>query len=335
MKAVCITRYNEPEQALEVVEKDIPKLRADQILVRVKAVSINPIDYKFVTGVLRLAIKLKMPATVGYDFCGVVTAVGKKATKHEIGDAVFGVLPNNSMGSLAEFLVIKESFAEKKPNNLSFEEAASLPLVGNTVIQVFKAAHLPKNAHVLIHAGSGGVGTFAIQYAKSLGYHVSATTSTTNIDFVKSLGADVVIDYKTTDYRKHLLNLDFVFDTLGGSHKKDGFKVLKENGILVSIVAVRNPELLQKMKLPWFVKLLFGWQYKKLVRLAAKSGVRYAEVLQHPTQKDIHKIFELATNGTIKPQIDSVFRFLDFADAFEQVGSGRARGKVIVTLQEL
>jgi NADPH:quinone reductase-like Zn-dependent oxidoreductase len=240
MKALQIVKYGEIKESLSLNEIEKPSLKPDDILVEVKAASINPIDYKLVEGHLKDMVPLNFPITIGYDLSGVVVEKGGDVGNFEIGDEVYSRVPQEQMGTVSEYVAINSDVVAKKPENSSFEEAAGLPLTGLTAIQALEHVGMKENDRVLIHAGSGGIGSFAIQYAKAKGAIVYTTTSSKNVDWVKALGADRVIDYKTEDYKKVAKNLDIVFDTLGNDYTFDAFEIIKEGGKVTTIVGPKK-----------------------------------------------------------------------------------------------
>ncbi|SFC36533.1 NADP-dependent oxidoreductase [Kaistella jeonii] len=223
MKALQIKGYGDIESNLAFNEIEKPTINDNQVLIEVFVASTNPIDYKIIEGLLKQVIKLNFPTGIGYDLAGVVREKGKNVFGLKVGDEVFSSVPQKSRGSFAEFIAVDENMVCLKPKNLNFEEVAALPMVGLTTIQAFERGNLKSGDKILIHAGSGGIGSFAIQYAKSIGAFVYTTTSTPNISWVKELGADRVIDYKTENYLDIVKDIDFVYDTLGGKYTVDAF----------------------------------------------------------------------------------------------------------------
>ena len=269
MKAIQIIKYGAINDSLSVKEIEKPAITSNDILVEVKAASINPIDYKLVQGHLKEMLSLNFPITIGYDLSGVVVEKGVDVTKFEIGDAVYSRVPQEQMGTVAEFVSVHCDVVAKKPENISFEEAAGLPLAGLTAIQALESVGIKKEDRILIHAGSGGVGSIAIQYAKAKGAIVYTTTSTKNVDWVKALGADRVIDYKTEDYKEVANNLDIVFDTLGGDYTFDAFKIIKDGGKVTSIVGPPDLDTAKQMGMTDY-KLL-----EKLSKLIEEESAVY------------------------------------------------------------
>ena len=226
MKALQIVKYGEIKDSLSVNEVKKPSPSAKDILIEVKAAALNPIDYKIVEGHLKDRVPLNLPCTIGFDVSGVVVEKGADVSNFEIGDEVYSRVPQEQMGTVAEFVAVNSDLVAKKPKNISFEEASGLPLTGLTALQALESVGIKENDRILIHAGSGGVGSFAVQYAKAKGAIVYTTTSTKNVGWVKALGADRVIDYKTEDYKEVANNLDIVFDTLGGDYTFDAFEII-------------------------------------------------------------------------------------------------------------
>ena len=247
MKALQIEKYGEIKDSLSINEIEKPSIKQNEILIEVKAASLNPIDYKIVEGKLKDMISLNLPSTIGFDVSGVVVEKGANVTNFEIGDEVYARVPQEQMGTVAEFVVVTSDLVAKKPEDITFEEASGLPLTGLTAIQALLSVGIRENDRVLIHSGSGGVGSFAVQYAKAKGAIVYTTTSTKNTDWVKALGADRVIDYKKEDYKEVVNDLDIVFDTLGDDYTLEAFEIIKEGGKVTTIVGPPDEETAKQM----------------------------------------------------------------------------------------
>ncbi|MBZ9730124.1 NADP-dependent oxidoreductase [Salegentibacter sp. JZCK2] len=326
MKALQIVKYGEIKDSLSINEIEKPSIKPNEILVEVKAASLNPIDYKMAEGHLKELVPLKLPVTIGFDVSGVVVEKGADVSDFEIGDEIYSRVPHEQMGTVAEFVTINKDKVAKKPENISFEEASGLPLTGITAIQALEKAGLKKDDRILIHAGSGGVGSFAIQYAKAKGAIVYTTTSTKNADWVKALGADRVIDYKTEDYKEVANNLDIVFDTLGDDYTFDAFEIIKKSGTLTSIVGPPDEESAKIMgikdyKLP-----------EELSNLIKEKSVAYKHTWMQPNAAQLKEIKTMVEDGDIKPIVDLIYSFEDGVDAYEYLATGRAQGKVIISL---
>ncbi|CAM3608314.1 NADP-dependent oxidoreductase [Flavobacterium gelidilacus] len=326
MKALQIIKYGEIKDSLSINEVKKPTLKPNDILVEVKAASLNPIDYKMVEGKLKEMISLNLPSTIGFDVSGVVVDKSADVNNFEIGDEVYSRVPQEQMGTVAEFVSIKSNLVAKKPSNISFEEAAGLPLAGLTAIQALDRVGIKENDRILIHAGSGGVGSFAIQYAKAKGAIVYTTTSSKNVDWVKALGADRVIDYKTEDYKEVAQNLDIVFDTLGDDYTFDAFKIIKEGGKVTTIVGPPDEETAKQMGMK---------EYKlseKLARLIKEKDAIYKLTWMQPNAEQLKTISKMVENGDIQPIIDLIYPLEDGVDAYLYLATGKAKGKVIISM---
>ena len=251
---------------------------------------------------------------------------GGEVTDFEIGDLVYSRVPQEQMGTLAEYVAVTCVAVSKKPGNVSFEEAASLPLAGLTALQSLESAGIKENDKVLIHAGSGGVGSFAIQYAKAKGAYVYTTTSTNNVSWVKKLGADRVIDYKTEDYKTIVKDADIVFDTLGQSYTTEAFEVVKKGGIVVSVVGpIDEPS----------AKMFGMADYKlpeELATLSKDKDAAYKFVFMHPNGSHLGEIKSMVEDDKIIPIIDKVYPFSESIDAFTHLASGRTKGKLVIKM---
>jgi NADPH:quinone reductase-like Zn-dependent oxidoreductase len=271
-------------------------------------------------------LPIPLPSTSAYDVSGIVVEKGDEVSNFEIGDLVYSRVPQEQMGTLAEFVVVTSNAVSKKPGNISFEEAASLPLAGLTALQSLEYAGIKENDKVLIHAGSGGVGSFAIQYAKAKGAYVYTTTSTSNVEWVKELGADRVIDYKTEDYKAIVKDADIVFDTLGKNYTTEAFTVVKKGGMVVSVVGPLDEESAK----------MFGMaDYKlptELSNLVSEKEATYKFIFMHPNGSHLGEIKALVEDDKIKSTIDKVYPFSESIEAFTHLASGRAKGKIVVKI---
>jgi len=329
MKALQIKKYGDIKEGLSFEDVDKPEFKKNDILIAVKAASINPIDYKIVEGHLKDMLKLKLPATIGYDVSGIVVEKGEGVTGFEIDDEVYARVPQEQMGTIAEFVAVDIEKVAHKPENISFEEASGLPLTGLTAIQALESVGIKDGDRILIHAGSGGVGSFAIQYAKAKGAIVYTTTSTKNVDWVKALGADRVIDYTEEDYKEVANNLDIVFDTLGDDYTFDAFKIIKEGGRVASIVGPPDEETAKHMGMK-------DYQLpEKLAKLIKEKSADYKLTWMNPNGKQLEEIKTMVEEGTIKPIVDLIYDFEDAIDAYEYLATGKAKGKVIISMADL
>lgn len=326
MKALQVVRYGALQESLTFNEVNRPTVQANDVLIEIKAAAINPIDKSIVLGNLQAMLPIPLPSTVAYDVSGVVVEKGDNVNSFEAGDLVYSRVPQEQMGTLAEFVAVPAQAVSAKPGNISFGEAASLPLAGLTALQSLESVGIKENDKVLIHAGSGGVGSFAIQYAKAKGAYVYTTTSTSNVAWVKELGADRVIDYKTEDYKAIVSDADIVFDTLGKHYSIDAFEVIKKGGKVVSVVGPLDEESAQ----------MFGMTDYKLpedLAMAVKAkGASYKFIFMHPNGAHLSVIKSMVEDEKIKPIIDKVYPFSESIEAFTHLASGRAKGKIVIEI---
>lgn len=307
MKAAVVTEYGSP---LRVVEVDRPVLAPDSVMIEVHASSVNPIDSLIVHGVVKDMLPYQLPWIVGYDVSGVVVECGSDVTTFSVSDEVFGRADSFQAGTMAQYAMIKSHDLAKKPGNITHLQAAGVPLAGLTAWQALvEHGHLQPGEKVLIHAGSGGVGSLAIQIAKHLGAFVATTTSESNLEFVRSLGADVAIDYKAQRFDAELDDYDLVIDTLGGDSLTRSFDVVKRGGRIVSIKGA------------------------DVDGLAHKYGVTFSAFYMSPSGEMLATLADLIAADKLRPIVDSVFSLDDVQQAFDRSDTGRARGKIIVQIR--
>jgi NADPH:quinone reductase-like Zn-dependent oxidoreductase len=308
MKAAVIKEYG---AQVEIIDVPRPELLADSVLIEVHASSVNPVDGIVQAGYLKEMMPITFPFTMGFDVSGVVLEVGDQVSKLKIGDEVFSRPNGIQAGTFAEFAVIKEEELALKPLNISHQEAASIPLVGLTAFQAMVTkANLQKGQKILIHAGSGGVGTLAIQIAKHLGAYVATTTSGSNTEMVKNLGADIVIDYKTQNFEDEIKDYDVVFDMMGGDIMNRSFKVLKKGGCLVSIKSFEDSK-----------------------GLAKQYGIKFESFFMWPSGEMLAQLAKLISDGALKPVIDRTFSFDKLKEAYDYLNTGRAKGKIVIEVK--
>ena len=335
MKSLMITKYGDINSSLEEQEIANPILEENQILIKTYSSSFNPIDFKIVRGDFKAMGKVTFPIGTGRDVSGIIEEIGKNIKKFKKGDKVYSRINESHVGTMAEYVVSNVKDTALMPSNLSFDESASIPLVGLTTYQALEnIAKLSKGEKILIHAGSGGIGTFAIQLAKHLGANVTTTTSTKNITFVKDLGADKVIDYTSENYLDEGAVFDVVYDTLGGNYTLDSFKVLKDGGRVVSIKGTVDNITAQQLGLNKFIQMILAFQGRKVFKTASKMNAMYRFLLMSPNGDQLKKIAKMYESGAIKPIIDKTFKFAEAIQALEYLSKGRAKGKVIVKIRE-
>lgn len=333
MKALTFKRYGKAPE-IGFSELPFPVLKPDELLVEVHAAGLNPIDNMIPTGMFKPVLKFELPATMGSDLAGVVVEVGSRVTRFKKGDAVFASLFDLGIGSLAEYAVVPERVAAVKPDNLDFVQAASIPMVGLTSWQALKErANIQKGQKVFIPAGAGGIGTFAIQLAKYFGAKVGTTTSTGNVELVRGLGADEVIDYKKQQFEKSLHDYDLTLGTLRGNEIEKSINILKPGSKIVSLVGPLDAGFANTRKLNFFLKFLFSLMSRKIIRLAAKRDVSYSFLFVRPDGKQLSEISGLLTSNKVHPVIDKVFPFEEAKEALEYLALGRSKGKVVVKIK--
>ena len=328
MKAVLATRFGGLD-ALSVADVHEPVVDGNDVLIEVRAASLNPIDFKLREGKLKLVLPNRPPIALGCDVAGVVSATGGDVRGIAVGDEVFARLEKDRMGGLAERVAADASVVAKKPARASFEEAAAVPLAGLTALQALRdVAELKPGQRVLIHAGAGGVGSIAIQIAKQLGLWVATTTSTKNIELVTSLGADHVVDYTRHDPLP--TELDGVFDTLGTTELAS-IASCKRGGIVVGIGGMPDAAF-ARQRLPWFARPAVAIATLRRTRAAARAGVRYRYLFMKPDGKELTELAAWIDAGTVKPLIHRTYPLAEAREAFAELERGRARGKIVVTM---
>jgi NADPH:quinone reductase-like Zn-dependent oxidoreductase len=333
MKAFIVTRYGKKEK-LQLKQIADPVVNENDILVQVHSAGVNLLDSKIRNGEFKMILPYKTPFTLGHDVSGVVTKVGSKVSQFKVGDEVYARPADHSIGTFAELIAIHEKDVALKPKNISMEEAASIPLVGLTVWQaLIEKADLKKGQKVFIQAGSGGVGTFAIQLAKHLGATVATTTSAANIDLVKSLGADIVIDYRKNDFETILTNYDVVLNSQDAKTLEKSLRILKPGGKLISISGPPDPEFAKVIGAPWFLKLIMRLLSAKVRKKAKRLKVGFSFLFMRAQGNQLSQITSLIDAGVIKPVMDRVFPFEQTNDALAYVETGRAKGKVVIKIK--
>ena len=308
MKSVYIESYGGREQ-LKYGELPKPTIKSTDVLIRVHAAGVNPVDWKVREGYLQSFLPYEMPLILGWDVAGVIVEVGSEVTRFHTGDEVFARPATERNGSYAEYIAVDESLLAAKPKNISFAEAASIPLAGLTAWEALhEIAQVSAGQKVLIHGGSGGVGIYAIQLAKVFGAHVATTASATNHELVMQHGADEVIDYTKESFVKRISNYDVVFDTIGGDVLAQSFQVLAKGGILVSIVSQPDEAT------------------------AKQYGVRTGYFFLNPDGEKLARLGELVVEGELRAVVGAKFSLADAAKAHELSETHHAKGKIVLTV---
>src|SRR5437667_3724863 len=330
MKAFVVERYGKND-GTRFVEMPEPELRDADVLVRVHAAGVNVLDSKIRDGEFKLILPYRLPLILGNDVAGVVVRVGSNVKRFKLGDEVYARPHKDRIGAFAEFISMNEDDVALKPKELTMEEAASIPLVGLTAWQaLIERANLKKGQKILIHAGSGGVGTFAIQLAKHVGATVATTTSTANVDLVKSLGADVVIDYKKEDFEKVLSGYDVVLNSLGKDTLEKSLKVLKPGGKLISISGPPDVAFAKENGSNWFLQQGMRLLSYSIRRKAKRHRVSYSFLFMIASGDQLSKITSLIESGSIRQVMDRIFPFEATKEAWAYLETGRAKGKVVI-----
>ena len=333
MKAFVVNRYGKKEK-LQLTSVTEPTVGRKDVLVQIFATGVNLLDSKIRDGEFKIFLPYKPSFTLGHDVAGVVVKIGSDVKQFKVGDEVYARPSDHRIGTFAEFISMNESDVALKPKNLTMEEAASIPLVGLTAWQALvEKANLKKGQKVFIQAGSGGVGTFAIQLAKHLGATVATTTSTANIDLVKSLGADIVIDYKKEDFETKLKDYDVVLNSQDSKTLEKSLRVLKTGGKLISISGPPDPNFGEEIKAPWFLKLIFKIISSSVRTKAKQLNVNFSFLFMKANGHQLSEITKLIESGVIRPVMDKVFPFEQTNEALSYVESGRAKGKVVIKVK--
>lgn len=334
MKAFIVKKYGKKE-TLHLTDVGVPTIKENEVLVQIHSAGVNLLDSLVRNGEFKIFLPYKTPFVNGHDMAGVVTKVGAKVSKFKVGDEVYSRVGDHRIGTFAEQIAVQENDLALKPTNLSMEEAASIPLVGLTVWQALvEIANLKKDQKVFIQAGSGGVGTFAIQLAKHIGAYVATTTSSANTALVKNLGADLVIDYKTQDFATILKDYDVVLHSNRDVKVlENSLKILKPGGTLVSLTGPPTAELAKELGLAWPFQMIMNLLSFSARRIAKKQNVNFKFLFMRADGKALGEITKLIEAGIIKPIVDKVFPFEQTNEALTYVETGRAKGKVVIKMK--
>jgi NADPH:quinone reductase-like Zn-dependent oxidoreductase len=333
MKAFVLDRYKK-KGTLRFGDMPEPPMGDDDVLVEVHAAGLNPLDSKIRDGEFKLILPYRPPFILGHDVAGTVVRLGSKVRQFKPGDEIYARPRDGRVGTFAELISINEADVALKPKNLSTKEAASIPLVSLTAWQVLvEKANLRKGQKILIHAGSGGVGTFAIQLAKHLGATVATTTSTANVELVKSLGADVVIDYKKEDFSKVLSGCDIVLNSLDKETLEKSLSVLKPGGKLISISGPPDADFAKEIGANWFLQQVMRLLSFGIRKKAKRCRVSYSFLFMRANGNQLSRITSLIEAGIIRPVMDRVFPWEATNEALAYIETGRSKGKVVVKVR--
>ncbi|QBR44650.1 NADP-dependent oxidoreductase [Stenotrophomonas indicatrix] len=332
MKAFIIDRYSSKDVG-RIADVPEPHVGDDDVLIRVHAAGVNALDSKIRHGEFKQILPYRFPLILGNDVAGTVVRVGDRAGPFKPGDQVYARPDDDRIGGFAEYIAVKASSAAPIPKNLGMVEAAALPLVALTAWQVLvETAALKKGQRVFIQAGSGGVGTIAIQLAKHLGAFVATTTSTANVAWVKALGADVVIDYRQQDFAAVLRDYDVVLNSLGSDELDRSLGILKPGGHLISISGPPTPAFGAARELAWPLRQVLRLLSLRIRRKAARRNIRYSFVFMRADGQQLEQVTALVESGALRPVVDTVFPFEETGRALAYMDGGRAKGKVVVQM---
>ena len=331
MKAAQHTTYNKNNIILNMAEIAKPQISAHQVLVKVTAAGVNPLDNMISRGDVKMIVPYKLPQTAGNEVVGLVEEVGSSVTNFAVGDRVFGRLPLESIGAFAEYVAVEATALAKVPAYLTDVEAAAVPLTALTVMQALDLMKAQAGKTIFISGGTGGVGGMAIPIAKAKGLTVITNGDGANAERVLALGADQFIDYKTEDYTQILSEIDYVLDTLGGAETEKQMSIMKKGGQLVSLRAMPNRAFAQRIKLPKWKQMLFGLVGHKFDRMAERYGVHYHFLFVESSGQQLQEVADIFSKLQIKPSIDTVYPFEEVNAALDKLANGRSRGKTVLS----
>jgi NADPH:quinone reductase-like Zn-dependent oxidoreductase len=335
MRAFVVNKYG--RDGLRAADVPGPTVGRRDVLVRVSAASINPLDKMTRDGEFKRLIKRKPPFVLGHDVSGEVTKVGEDVRDFRVGDQVYARPRDLRIGTFAEFIAIDEDDVSPKPDSLTLEEAAAVPLVALAAWQILvDRTHLRPGQKVLVHAGAGGLGSTVIQLAKHLGAIVATTTNTATTDLVRSLGADVVVDYTKQDFSKELSGYDLVIDSLGGQNLEKSLNVLKPGGLAIGVAGPPDARFGRQLGAPSILGVVMTFLSRKVRRQAKALGVRYEAFFMQASGSQLRELGTLYDAGVLRPVIDKTFPFERTSEAMTYVEQGRTKaGKVVVTMQSV
>jgi alcohol dehydrogenase len=335
MRAFVITRYGGPA-AMVLQDVPVPSPGPGQVLIKVGAAGLNPVDYKMRQGKLRVLFRPKLPFIAGCELAGTVVGLGPGTERFAAGDRVYSRVDTPGLGAFAEFVCVPQELVALMPRSLGFVEAAGLPLAGLTALQALRdELRIQPGTRLFISGGAGGVGTLAIQLAKYYGAEVTTTASPRGHALVRELGADHVLDYTRENFAHTLEGFDAALDAVGGWTLTRVFQILKRGGSVVSVAGIPEPKTaLQDLHASRAVAALF-WMVSLRLRLRAwKAGVSYRYLFMHASGDDLRFLAWLVDQGKIRPVVDSTYPLPRISDAFAALETGRAKGKIIVTMDD-
>lgn len=334
MKAAQVKQYNKSNITVEMTDIDRPVIGAHDVLIKVSAAGVNPLDNMISRGEVKMIVPYKLPIVAGNEVVGIVEEIGDRVSKFKVNDRVFDRLPLNRIGAFAEYVAVDENALAIVPEYLSDVEAAAVPLTALTIMQALDVMEAESGKTLFISGGTGSVGAMAIPISKAKGLTVITNGSAENRDRVLELGATRFIDYKTEDYSEVLSDVDYVLDTLGGKETEKQMSILKKGGKLVSLRAMPNGSFAKRMNLPIWKQFVLGIAGRKFDRMADKYGVSYDFIFVKSDGKQLTEVSNIFQELKIKPSIDTVFAFDDVNDALDKVANGRSKGKTVISMME-
>ncbi|MFJ7767522.1 NADP-dependent oxidoreductase [Streptomyces sp. NPDC097107] len=334
MRAFMVEKYG-GQAGMRAAETPAPQVGADDVLVKIHAAGVNPLDLRIRNGDFKAFLPYRLPLVLGNDLAGTVVRTGPSVTRFVVGDEVYARPDKDRIGTFAELIAVHQDDLAPKPAALTMTEAASLPLVALTAWQALvERARVRPGRKVLIHAGAGGLGSIAVQLAKALGAHVATTVSTAKVDLAKELGADVVVDYRTQDFAEVLHDYDVVLDSLGGENLAKSLRVLKPGGMAISVAGPPDPAFARELGANPILRLAMTALSFKTRRNAKRHGVTYTFLFMKASGDQLLELTPLIDAGKIRPVVDRVFSFDETLQAMEYVEKGRAKaGKVVVSMR--
>lgn len=334
MKAAQHTSYNKKNIILNITEIATPSITDKEVLVKVTAAGVNPLDNMISRGEVKMIVPYKLPQTAGNEVVGIIEETARQVKNLKVGDRVFGRLPLDHIGAFAEYVAVDSQALAKVPDYLSDEEAAAVPLTALTIMQALDLMGAQAGKTIFISGGTGGVGSMAIPIAKAKGLTVITNGAGDSAERVLNLGADRFIDYKTEDYTKTVRQVDYVLDTLGGAETEKQMSIMKKGGQLVSLRAMPNGDFSKRMNLPKWKQILLGLAGRKFDKMADKYGVHYHFIFVESNGAQLQEVANLFSTLEIKPSIDTVYPFEEVNSALDKVANGRSRGKTVLSFKK-
>ena len=334
MKVAQHTTYNKNNITLNITEVAKPSMTDKQVLVKVTAAGVNPLDNMISRGEVKMIVPYKLPQTAGNEVVGIIEETGRQVKNLKVGDRVFCRLPLDHIGAFAEYVAVDSQALAKVPDYLSDEEAAAVPLTALTIMQALDLMGAQAGKTIFISGGTGGVGGMAIPIAKAKGLTVITNGAGDSAERVLNLGADRFIDYKTEDYTKAVSQVDYVLDTLGATETEKQMSIMKKGGQLVSLRAMPNGAFAKRMNLPKWKQILLGLVGRKFDKMAEKHSVRYHFIFVESNGTQLQEVADLFSKLEIKPSIDTVYPFEELNSALDKVANGRSRGKTVLSFKK-